>query len=811
MTAFAEYLLKVIICSGVLTAYYWLALRNKIFHQWNRFYLLAAVVLSLTLPLLQFQLWYHPAEQTATSYKVLQTITTNETWFEEELQPTAVASTYFTTERISMYLYLFVSLLVLAEFVKALIHILRLFKKYQHWKTEQLVFVDTDAKGTPFSFFNFIFWNRNIAFESTQGQQIFAHELVHVKEKHSWDKLLLNLLLTAFWINPFFWLIRKELSMIHEFIADRKAVQDQDSSALAAMILATAFPGHTLPFTNPFFYSPIKRRLLMLSKLKNPKVSYISRLLLLPLLTFLVTAFAVKINRSETSPSHVSALEQPITVVIDAGHGYKNGKPDGAKGLNNLHEDEIALAICNKIKALNKDANLKLVFTRPTEAYVDLKERLRIATEQNADLFISIHAAYAPPVTRDGKQTANPANGAEIYVSRDGTPNLAKSKELGLTILSEMKTVMAIHEPGLKQRQKGIYVIQSNPIPSVLIECGFLSNKNDAAFVSDEKNQEKIAASILKGIVNFANGKKIAIQETTTSPLPLNDTVPVNQNKIFTKTEVDAKFKGNWALFVKDYLNKYKETLENDPKSKNGGCLLEFIVHEDGSISQIRVLTNTESKLANISTELLKNSPRWEPAIQNGKAVNKLVKTTVHYFDEDAWARYEERNRETGGTDRGMAKLTDKYGMFILDGKEISKEEMRTFLNNNPQMNNWKFNLMDGGGGINRYGEKGKNGVMEVMTKELKPTVAVAAENMNILFAGVDNPMKIAVSDIPKNGLSIVLSQGKIRQSGDRFIISDLKPGELILKVTYYYNSDKPKTEEVKYKVVASAQEIKFN
>ncbi len=527
MTAFAEYLLKVIICSGVLTAYYWLALRNKIFHQWNRFYLLAAVVLSLMLPLLQFQLWYHPAEQTATSYKVLQTITTNETWFEEELQPTAVASTYFTTERISMYLYLFVSLLIFAGFVKALIHILHLFKKYQHWKTEQLVFVDTDAKGTPFSFFNFIFWNRNIAFESIQGQQIFAHELVHVKEKHSWDKLLLNLLLIVFWINPFFWLIRKELSMIHEFIADKKAVQDQDSSALAAMILATAFPGHTLPFTNPFFYSPIKRRLLMLSKLKNPKVSYISCLLLLPLLTFLVTAFAVKINRSETSPSHVSALEQPITVVIDAGHGYKNGIPTGVKGLNNLQEDEIALAICNKIKALNKDANLKLIFTRTTDADVALNERLRITTEQNADLFISIHAAYAPPVTKDGKQTANSANGAEIYVSRDGTPNLAKSKELGLTILSEMKTVMAIHEPGLKQRQKGIYVIQSNPIPSVLIECGFLSNKNDAAFVSDEKNQEKIAAAILKGIMSYATTKHQIPSTTSTLPtIRIKDTLP---------------------------------------------------------------------------------------------------------------------------------------------------------------------------------------------------------------------------------------------------------------------------------------------
>ncbi|RXK58811.1 hypothetical protein ESA94_15585 [Lacibacter luteus] len=538
MTALTEYLLKVIICSGVLTAYYWLALRNKIFHQWNRFYLLAAVVLSLTLPLLQFQLWYHPAEQTATSYKVLQTITTNETWFEEDVQQTASVTNHFTTEHISTYLYLIVSLLIFAGFIKALVQIFRLYKKYQHWKTEQLVFVDTDAKGTPFSFFNYIFWNRNIAFESIHGQQIFAHELVHVKEKHSLDKLFLNLLLIAFWINPFFWLIRKELSMIHEFIADKKAVQDQDSSALAAMILASAFPGHTLPFTNPFFYSPIKRRLLMLSKLKNPKASYISRLLLLPLLTFLVTAFAVKINRSETNLSPFSELEQPLTVVIDAAHGYKNGIPTGVRGLNNLQEDEVVLAICNKIKALNKDVNLKLVFTRPTETDVALNDRLRIATEQNADLFISIHAAYAPPVVRQGTKSDNPANGVEIYVAKDGTPYLDKSKQLGLTILGEMKDIMAIREPAIKQREKGIYVIQSAPFPSILIECGFISNKNDAEFVSNEKNQEQIAAAILKGIVNYASGKNKA-SDITTITNTQNDTIP-NSNKKVTKLISDS-------------------------------------------------------------------------------------------------------------------------------------------------------------------------------------------------------------------------------------------------------------------------------
>ncbi len=304
MTAFAEYLLKVMICSGVLTGYYWLALRNKLFHSWNRFYLLAAVVISLLLPFVKISFITEPQPENLPAYTVLQSVTTNEVWFPAQ---TIVAAETFTKEQAGILVYVLVSIALFITLLVTLLRIKKLITAYEHWKMKDLTFVDTDAKGTPFSFLHFIFWNREIDFESAQGQQIFKHELIHVKEKHSVDKLFLQLVLIVCWINPFFWIIRKELTMIHEFIADRKSVKDSDASALAAMILTAAFPGQTLSLTNPFFYSPIKRRLLMLSKLQNPKVGYISRLLLLPLLTILFTAFAIKIKENDAASSSPAA------------------------------------------------------------------------------------------------------------------------------------------------------------------------------------------------------------------------------------------------------------------------------------------------------------------------------------------------------------------------------------------------------------------------------------------------------------------------------------------------------------------------
>src|SRR4029079_19159730 len=98
------------------------------------------------------------------------------------------------------------------------------------------------------------------------------------------DKLLVQLVLVVFWCNPFFWLIRRELKLIHEFIADKKAVGEQGTAALAAMILSASYPSQFNSITNQFFQTSIKRRLVMLAKIQNPKFNYISRVLALPIL-----------------------------------------------------------------------------------------------------------------------------------------------------------------------------------------------------------------------------------------------------------------------------------------------------------------------------------------------------------------------------------------------------------------------------------------------------------------------------------------------------------------------------------------------
>jgi len=159
---------------------------------------------------------------------------------------------FISAETITTLLFSLVSLLILGILLSAFIRVFRMTRLYDHMKLDDVYFINTREPGTPFSFFRYIFWNEEIDIQTENGRRIFEHELVHVHERHSLDKLFIHAVLIFFWINPFFWMIRSELNIIHEFIADKKSIGGKDSSAFAELILQAAYPQYQHIITNPF-------------------------------------------------------------------------------------------------------------------------------------------------------------------------------------------------------------------------------------------------------------------------------------------------------------------------------------------------------------------------------------------------------------------------------------------------------------------------------------------------------------------------------------------------------------------------------
>lgn len=672
MPYFILYLLKVILCSAFLYGYYKLALQNKSFHQWNRFYLLATIVISISLPLIKITVEQTPGNiDTMQMIRLLQVVDADNA--HEEGSGTAPAIGY---QQVLAFAYLAISVLIAIMIIHALWKVAALIRQHPSRKIEDINIIETEAQGTPFSFFRFIFWNRNIDIESGTGQKIFKHELVHVREKHSADRLFLNIVLIPFWANPIFWLIKRELTVIHEFIADSKAVEDQDTASFAAMIIEAAYPQHRFDISSTFFSSSIKRRLFMLTKM-NRRVHYLTRIMALPMIALVFIAFTITTNKTR-----FLALEQPITVVIDAGHG---GEDPGAKGVNGTTEKELNLAIVKKVKELNNNPMLNIVLTRETDIYQPVRDKVTWTMMQEPKAFISVHI---------GADQNSSKSGIDVYVSRKTGPNETASRTFASLVSAELSNSYTVF-PQLKQRtEQGIWVLDAPEInyPAVLIDCGNINNKKDFDFISKPANQEKVARNILNAIEKYAlltnvdnaksdtikppvdplkgmdahkalfiiNGTessledyyKIVPEDIESITILRKDTknkygekarngaieiitrkLKVQQDdKVFVKVEKEASFPGGetaWVKYIKEQLNSNIGELQKDNKS--GTCVVQFIVDAEGNLSDITALTMQETKLAEISIEAIKKGPQWVPATQNGHIVKAYRRQPVSF------------------------------------------------------------------------------------------------------------------------------------------------------------------------------------
>ncbi|MCE2685259.1 MAG: N-acetylmuramoyl-L-alanine amidase [Cryomorphaceae bacterium] len=221
------------------------------------------------------------------------------------------------------------------------------------------------------------------------------------------------------------------------------------------------------------------------------------------------------------------------TVVIDAGHG---GHDPGCHGANN-NEKEVCLAMALKLGALIKERypDIKIIYTRSTDVFVELAERANIANRNNADLFICIHAnagsttAYGSETyvlglhRTDAQQKVAERENASIaleddkgakYRSYDLTPDGIIALQFQLAVFHRQSILFAEmiqkefkrigrYDRGVKQA--GFLVLYKTTMPSVLIETAFLPNPTEEKLIGSAEGQQKMAQSMFDAFVNYKN------------------------------------------------------------------------------------------------------------------------------------------------------------------------------------------------------------------------------------------------------------------------------------------------------------------
>jgi len=303
------YLLQSAAILAVLYSVYWLFLRKDTFFHVNRFYLLTSLLLSLVIPLIDFQL--------LNSGPVYPVIVLLDPVLITPEKMEKVASVHLTWFEILGVIYLTGVAIFTLRLIAQLIQLMALIRRRKVVRQDGANIVFVDKGYSPFSFFNLIFIRKEYYIDG-KLTPVIEHEKIHIRQYHTLDLLLIEIATIIQWFNPFVWLLGRSVKSLHEFLADEGVLnQGFHKSDYQTLILNEAMGFQINNLTNNFNVSLLKKRIKMMTKTRSASWSSIKVMMALPVLLAVVFLFAAgKVNTlsaQETQQKAKQAEQQKAT------------------------------------------------------------------------------------------------------------------------------------------------------------------------------------------------------------------------------------------------------------------------------------------------------------------------------------------------------------------------------------------------------------------------------------------------------------------------------------------------------------------
>ena len=613
------YILKTILVSGILLGYYWIGLRNTRFHYYNRFYLVGTVLLSLGLPLLDLQWFTLSTPESVPVQQVVQYIYQSEGLVQDKQG--------LTWEQVLVLSLSLVSAGLLILFGVGVIKVYLLKSKGKVTVMERFDFIETSLDEAPFSFFRNLFWRKDLPVHDETGQRMLKHELTHIEQYHSYDKLLVTFTTYLFWMNPFFWIIRKELEVVHEFIADEEAVAGDDAAVLAEMLLKAHYHSNSLSVGQSFFYSSIKRRIIMLTSSKKVSYSYARRLLILPVAigVLVLLSFTIKDSLSENPTSQMDEASIAISKLDTVPAKYRDAKTGQIKGSFQIDIDgEMA-------------------------SFKDIKSKKEL---------------FKVPLTELAGLSNN-------KVSAEGSPLYTEKKIMFISADSMSAGTTYITTPDAIRLRGGT---DGSKAPRVIINGKEIS----------PADLDKIDPVNIKTIDIRGSEKGVSITGKDLNGMTWSETTSADGKKIVTIKVDSVMFDG-----------KAKVDVPTHGKVSNIQISVDTAAYK----------TVTDNKTnSNVSTMIIRMND--DKVVEETKKDPKSL--TVTTTDKDGKKTITFVQKTTEKTE------LPKDVLYIIDGKEMESGSMKDIDPNTIK----SINVLKGETAFKLYGEKGKNGVIEITTKK---------------------------------------------------------------------------------------------
>jgi len=308
MSTFFEYMLKISLCCGVIYLFYFLLLKPLTHFKGNRFFLLISSVLAFLIPLIRIEVFIAP-----------QTINTSS--FINRIPAVNVnsAGDVFIPENSSSNITFFLVALFVAGVVICAAHFLIQIFSFRKIKS-QAILIDVinriklyhlDMDIIPFSFGDSIYLNRNRHSEK-ELNEILQHESVHVRQKHTIDVVLAELICIFNWYNPFAWLIKHAIKQNLEFLADDAVIRNGADKKTYQYLLLKVIGHSPLSVATNLNFSSLKKRIYMMNKTKTSKKHLLKFLFVLPAIALVMLAFRDTNLKTASEKSKHNYLNEEI-------------------------------------------------------------------------------------------------------------------------------------------------------------------------------------------------------------------------------------------------------------------------------------------------------------------------------------------------------------------------------------------------------------------------------------------------------------------------------------------------------------------
>lgn len=576
--------------SGISLAFFYIAyklfLERSATFQSNRLYLLGAILFSLLIPLLKFQA---PVQTIHYSYFLPEASVT----VLPEASATTQSNTY-TGIPPFWILYGFVTVLFLIRLIIRFIVLLgKIYKgKPLHRGTVTLIEIPEDFP--PFSFFNRIVINSR-DLENKDLDKIIRHEEVHIRQLHTLDVFLAELLLVIQWFNPFVWMYRQSIKQLHEYLADREVLRKGVPIPEYQGILMS-FQKTLREFTlaNNFNYSLTKKRFIMMTKGSPGFFSRIRLFFVIPMIGLLLVSF-IKVRNEQ------SIISKTLEIQYDqAYHGN-----DLQYGLLENSESEN-----NALTNLGKTGS-----PPPEEAKTEAGERAiqkpepprfthDDASGEKFRKYIADHLVY-PQEARDNKIQGRLF--VQFVVTKDGEIKNAKVIRFVNLFDGSVSDVETLSDGYEFLAAEAIRVIESSP--------NWIPGTYDGK-VSDSEMVVPIAFQLQEGITH----KDIA-------------------EEIFIIVEEMPRF-GDGPDGPVNFRNYIAENLVYPPEAAKQGIqglvFVQFTVNSKGFVENVKIVRGIHELLDAEAIRVVMESPQWTPGRQRGKEVNVQYTFPINFVLGDS-------------------------------------------------------------------------------------------------------------------------------------------------------------------------------